>query len=72
MLTCYGHEIRLPQSDLAYVGFRLAALDTLCQMDACYGSGDDEISGYLGEVPMLEQVAPTVQVDLLADAWRRH
>ena len=25
MLTCYGDEVRLPQSDLAYVGFRLAA-----------------------------------------------
>lgn len=65
ILTCYGHKVRLPQSDLAYVGFRLAALDTLCQMDACRGS-DDDISGYLTEVPILEQVAPAVQVDLMA------
>src|SRR5262245_50069247 len=72
MLTCYGDEVRLPQNDLAYVGFRLAVLDTLCQMDICHGSGDEDISGYLAEVPVLEQVAPAVQVDLLAEAWRRH
>ncbi len=72
MLTCYGDEVRLPQNDLAYVGFRLAVLDTLCQMDICYGSGDEDISGYLAEVPLLEQVAPAVQVDLLADAGRCH
>src|SRR5947208_771807 len=72
MLTCYGDEVRLPQNDLAYVGFRLAALDTLCQMDVCQGSGEDDIAGYLAEVPLLEQAAPAVQVDLLADVWRRH
>jgi hypothetical protein len=72
MLTCYGHEVRPPQNDLAYVGFRLAALDTLCQMDACHGPGDEDIHGYLAEVPILEQVAPAVQVGLLADAWRLH
>src|SRR5262245_36996298 len=72
MLTCYGDEVRLPQTDLAFVGFRLGVLDTLCQMDACRESGDEEIYGYLAEVPLLEQVAPAVQVDLLADAWRRH
>jgi hypothetical protein len=72
MLTCYGDEVRLPQSILAYVGFRLAALDTLCQMDACHGTGDDEIAGFLAEVPLLAQAAPAVQIDLLAGAWRRH
>jgi hypothetical protein len=72
MLTCYGDEVRLPQSDLVYVGFRLAVLETLCEMDVCGDSGDEDIPGYLAEVPLLEQVAPAVQVDLLADAWRRH
>src|SRR6516162_7627152 len=74
MLTCYGDAVRLPQSDLAYVGFRLAALDTLCQMDICQGL-DDEVDvsfGYLVEVPFLAPVAPVVQVDLLADVGRRH
>ena len=27
MLTCYGDRVRLPQNDLVYVAFRLAALD---------------------------------------------
>jgi hypothetical protein len=74
MLTCYNDEVRLPQSDLVYVGFRLAVLDTLCQMDICQGLDDDDdvIFGYLMEVPFLAQVAPVVQVDLLAEVWRRH
>jgi hypothetical protein len=33
---------------------------------------DEDICGYLAEVPILEQAAPAVQVGLLADAWRRH
>src|SRR5262249_15184608 len=74
MLTCYGDEVRLPQSDLSYIGFRLAALDTLCQIDICQGldDEDDVPLGYLVEVPFLAQVAPVVQVDLLVDVWRRH
>jgi hypothetical protein len=74
MLTCYGDEVGLPQSDLAYVGFRLAALDTLCQMGAGQGLDDegDEAFGYLAVVPILAEVAPAVQVGLLADVWARH
>ncbi len=74
MLTCYGHKVRLPQNDLAYVGFWLAALDTLCQLEISQepGGDDDDPFGYLVEVPLLKRVAPAVQVDLLADAWRRH
>ncbi len=69
MLTGCDDEVQLAQSDLTYVGFRLAALDTLCQMDICQGFDDEEdiIFGYLVEVPFLAQVAPVVQVDLLAD-----
>ncbi len=29
MLTCYGHSVRLPQSDLAYLAFRLAHQEML-------------------------------------------
>src|SRR5262249_21592614 len=74
MLTCYSHKVRLPQNDPAYVGFRVAGLDTLCQLEISQEpGGDDEAPfGYLVEVPLLERVAPAVQVDLLADAWRRH
>lgn len=74
MLTGCDDEVHLSQSDLTYVGFRLAALDTLCQMDICQGLEDEEdiLFGYLVEVPFLAQVAAVVQVDLLADVWRRH
>jgi hypothetical protein len=75
MLTCYDDEVRLPQNDLVYVAFRLAALETLCEMDIAQASGeedDEQSSGFLVEVPLLAQVAPAVQVDLLADAWSRH
>src|SRR5262249_146941 len=71
MLTCYGDEVRLPQNDLAYVGFRLAVLDTLYQMETAneVDEGDKAPFGYLTEVPFLERVAPAVQVDLLAGVW---
>jgi hypothetical protein len=72
MLTCYGNKSRLPQSDLAYVGFGLAALDTLCQMEISQGLDDEEDGpfGYLVEVPFLAQVAPVVQIDLLGNVSR--
>jgi hypothetical protein len=74
MLTCYGDEVRLPQNDLAYIGFRLAILDTLYQLETAneVDEGDEVPFGYLTEVPFLERVAPAVQVDLLAGAWARH
>jgi hypothetical protein len=74
VLTCYRGRVCLPQNDLAYVGFRLAALDTLCQMDICQGRWEEEDTpfGYLMEAPILAEADPAVQVDLLADAWRRH
>jgi hypothetical protein len=73
MLTCYNDNGRFPQSDLAYVGFRLAILDTLTQMDLSQDlDEDDGTLGFLADVPFLAQVAPQVQVDLLADLWARH
>src|SRR6476620_6496279 len=75
MLTCYGDEVHLPQNDLIYIAFRLAALETLCAMDVARASSeedDEPPSGFLVEVPFLAQVALAVQVDLLADAWSRH
>jgi hypothetical protein len=74
MLICYGDEVRLPQTDLAYVGFRLAAVETLSLLEITQEPGNEAEGpfGYLTEVPFLEQVAPAVQVDLLADVWRRH
>ena len=74
MLTCYGHNVRLPQNDLAYVAFRIALQDTLSNIELHLDLEEepDLPVGYLTEVPFLEQVPLPVQVDLLADAWARH
>src|SRR5208283_1244747 len=75
MLTCYGHTVRLPQNDLAYLAFRLAVQETLTDIELCRDLEEDEpdfTAGYLSEVPFLEQVPPPVQIDLLADTWARH
>ncbi|NLX99707.1 MAG: hypothetical protein GXY83_26725 [Rhodopirellula sp.] len=73
MLTCYGHTVRLPQSDLAYVAFRLALQETLTDIEIHdLEEEPDYPVGYLSEVPFLEQVPLPVQVDLLADTWARH
>ena len=74
MLTCYGDTMRLPQNDLAYVAFRLALQETLTDIEL-YRDLEEEPdvpTGYLSEVPFLEQVPLPVQVDLLAETWARH
>jgi hypothetical protein len=74
MLTCYGHSVRLPQNDLAYLAFRLALQETLSDIELHLDLDEepDPPVGYLTEVPFLEQVSLPVQADLLADAWARH
>jgi len=74
MLTCYGYSVRLPQSDLAYLAFRLALQDTLVDIELHLDVEEepDLQLGYLIVVPFLEQVPLPVQVDLLASAWARH
>ncbi len=73
MLTCYGHTVRLPQGDLAYLAFRLALQETLSDIELPLDLEEepDPPVGYLTEVPLLEQVPIPVQVDLLADTWAR-
>ncbi len=58
MLICYGHSVRLPQSDLAYMAFRLAIQETLSDIELHLDSEEepDPPVGYLTEVPFLEQV----------------
>lgn len=64
----------LPQTSLTWLAFRVAFQDTLerialaKQIDQYPGDG----FGYLTEVPFLRGVPPHVQLDLLADTWRRH
>ena len=74
MLTCHGHKVRLPHSDLAYVAFRLAVQGTLCDVELFreLEKEPDCPAGYLAEVPFLEHVPLQVQVDLLAETWNRH
>jgi hypothetical protein len=64
---------RLPRSDLTYLAFRVAFLETLERIVLSRQVEDgNEVFGYLTEVPFLTAVAPHVQLDLLADAWSRH
>ena len=77
MLTCYNDSVRLPQKDLAYVAFRLALQETLTDIELYRELEEEEeepdfTAGYLSEVPFLEQVPLSVQVDLLAETWARH
>jgi hypothetical protein len=74
MLTCDGHEVRLPQNDIAYLAFRLAVHETLADIDLHLDLGEepDPAVGYLTVVPFLKHVPLPVQVDLLADTWSRH
>ena len=74
MLTCYGHKVRLPQSDLAYVAFRVAFDDLISEIELHRELGEEPEYpvGYLIEVPFLEEVPLPVQGDLLAETWAKH
>jgi hypothetical protein len=64
----------MPQNDLAYLAFRLALQETLTDIEL-YRDLEEEPdvpTGYLSEVPFLEQVPLPVQVDLLAETWVKH
>ena len=63
-----------PQSTLSYVALRVAFLRTfeiLVQRRLLLGE-DSESHGYLREVPFLQEVAPAVQLELLASTWNKH
>ncbi|MBW3538829.1 MAG: hypothetical protein KY476_01025 [Planctomycetes bacterium] len=63
----------LPQSGLSYVAFRIAFRDTLERIVLAAQVDDDtECFGFLTEVPFLRSVPPHVQLDLLAETWRKH
>ena len=55
MLTCCGHDVRLPQNHLVYVAFRLALQDTLADIELQRDLEEEPDSpvGYLSEVPFL-------------------
>lgn len=64
----------LPQTELTYIAFRAAFRETLERIVLAQqvSLSDEWLFGYLTEVPFLQQVAPQVQLDLLAETWRRH
>ncbi|HUT95954.1 MAG TPA: hypothetical protein VMY37_41255 [Thermoguttaceae bacterium] len=66
MRTCYGHSVRLPRGDLAYLAFRLALQKTLSDIELHLDLEEepDPPAGCLIEVPFLKQVPMQVQVDL--------
>lgn len=68
-----GHHL-LPQSLLTYVAFRTALRNTWDQLD-CAVTGLmplDEGVGFLGEIPFLRETALHIQLDVLAETWRKH
>lgn len=71
-MLCIERE-PLTDSDLAYIAFRLACLETLERVALAeqMGVAGDGAFGYLAEVPFLRNVAPQVQLDLLFECWAK-
>ncbi|MAG94698.1 MAG: hypothetical protein CMJ48_13275 [Planctomycetaceae bacterium] len=77
MLTAGDADFpRLPQTDLVYVAFRLCYFDLLADLESEALvealDFDDVPYGFLTQVPFLEAVPPTVELDLLASVWGKH
>ncbi len=64
----------LPQSLLSYVAFRVAFRETFDSLSLHRRCLSEQFVpyGYLCEVPFLQEVAPAVQLDLLASTWHKH
>ena len=64
----------LPQSLLSYVAFRVAFRETFESLSLHRRCLSEQFVsyGYLCEVPFLQEVAPAVQLDLLATVWNKH
>lgn len=68
------NECTLPKTKLSYLVFRISFCETLDRftLSRQFPSTTQEGFGYLTEVPFLKNVAPAVQLDLLARTWHRH
>lgn len=64
----------LPQTGLSYFAFRVAFQETLERICLAQQIGNytADCFGFLTEVPFLMAVPPHVQLDLLAETWRKH
>jgi hypothetical protein len=64
----------LPQSLLSYVAFRVAFRETFERLALWKQFEKEPLEpyGFLCEVPFLKEVAPHIQLDLLAATWHKH
>ena len=64
----------LPQTLLSYVAFRVAFRETFESYSLHKRCHSNQFFpyGYLCEVPFLREVAPAVQLDLIASTWHKH
>ena len=64
----------LPQTLLTYLAFRVAFRDTFDSLTLHRRCLSEQLVpyGFLCEVPFLQEVAPAVQLDLLASTWEKH
>lgn len=67
-------DTRVPQTDVAYIAYRVAFQETLERIALAdqIGFSGDRCFGYLTEVPFLRAVPPQVQLDYLLQTWSRH
>ncbi len=67
-------DTAVPQTDVAYIAFRVAFFETLERIVLAdqVGMTGDRCFGFLTEVPFLRSVPPQVQLDLLLETWSRH
>ena len=67
-------DTNVPQTDVAYIAFRVAFFETLERIALAdqVGLNGDRCFGYLTEVPFLRPVPPQVQLDYLLETWCRH
>lgn len=67
-------DTRVPQTDVAYIAYRIAFQETLERIALAdqIGLSGDRCFGYLTEVPFLRAVPPQVQLDYLLLTWARH
>ena len=67
-------DTAVPQTDVAYIAFRVAFFETLERITLAdqVGLTGDRCFGFLTEVPFLRAVPPQVQLDLLLETWSRH
>ncbi|MFK7818398.1 MAG: hypothetical protein AB8G99_06755 [Planctomycetaceae bacterium] len=64
-------KYQLNKSFLTYVAFRVAALHTFELLSGKRPAFEDDDYGYLSELPLIREVAPQVQLELLADTWKK-